>query len=763
MPITHISGASASRAINQDVAGSSLAENLRRAANSDAPSRAAASSVVLISSKDAYSNLQKQASDACFSKDGLSEFVFNSAQKTSMRDKDASALALLDCAINVHLIKESGLVGPQALKPVEEALQHLAERFQQRPSRSMVGLDLSHRTRYYDYAALTQKIDKLLSEAPGGSDKVFDNIQLQLTSAYVVDGLRGRVESDWGPLTAQDARAVMENGNFTAVAGKVLNGQLKVAKAGGTGRTLGEFIRQTLKTMDLHRTGRAADPEASRPDDQPRSMLPEQLIRCCGGHGSVPNITVSPTMSTGGVNVGLTEAQVRDIIRDMQRQDNGGAVNNSQDADVKVAGNDRSINTPRATIIHGIPPALISSAVKETVSQSTQTDVVERSDSSSNTEGRDGLNEEGGVADSDCVPQPVALASVSNTSASSTSSIPPPPPRPEDNPLLAASRFVREVAVGSGSSVIDDAIASSPIDVEPFVSAAETQSEDSDVARLLSTLRNGSADISIRTNNLPAAYVIDFGLPLSKRNENFNRSVSEAIQFGVKPMTEFVALKQLISHGETLVNLQKNPVYQAAAEFNSSFASRMTLLLNARDNAAIPAAFKPGQLPYVNGAASGQPAIVETPGTPTAEEFLTMLNAGNAGVRVVLNNLPGQAPINFNGDVDAQGNNTAVNNFNKQIKSVLQLHATVHPAFEQIRADLGEGKSQVEMRENPAYVALCMHSPALENRLNRLVYASKRGNDSADRNGADSPEVNLTAGRNHYLSFNPSSLALVNR
>ena len=147
----------------------------------------------------------------------------------------------------------------------------------------------------------------------------------------------------------------------------------------------------------------------------------------------------------------------------------------------------------------------------------------------------------------------------------------------------------------------------------------------------------------------------------------------------------------------------------------------------------------------------------------TAEEFLAMLNAGNAGVRVVLNNLPERAPVNFNGDVDAQGNNNAVINFNKQIKSVLQLQTTAHPAFEQIRADLGEGKSQVEMRGNPAYVALCMHSPALENRLNRLVNASKRGNGSADRNGADSPKVNLTAGRNHYLSFNPNSLALVNR
>ena len=554
----------------------------------------------------------------------------------------------------------------------------------------------------------------------------------------------------------------MENGNFTAVAGKVLNGQLKVAKAGGTGRTLGEFIRQTLKTMDLHRTGRAADPAASRPDDQPRSMLPEQLIRCCGGHGSVPNITVSPTITTGSVNVGLTEAQVRDIISDVLRKDNGGAVNDSQGADVRVADNDPPIKPPRATIANDASSAFTSNTAKKTLSQSTQTDVVERSDSSSDTEGSDWFNEERGVADGEFVSQPVTLATVSNTGALSLASIPPPPPMP-DYLLPATSRFVREVTGGSGSPVLDNTIALSSIDVEPIVPVAEAQPEDSDVARLLSALRDGSADISIRANNLPAAYVIDFGLPLSKRNENFNRSLSEAIQLGFNPMQAFVDLKSSVDNGMSLADLQKDPAYQAAAEFNSSFASRMTLLLNARDNAGIPAAFKPGHLPYVNGAVSGQPAIVETPGTPTAEAFLAMLNAGNAGVRVVLNNLPERAPVNFNGDVDAQGNNTAVINFNKQIKSVLQLQTTAHPAFEQIRADLGEGKSQVEMRGNPAYVALCMHSPALENRLNRLVNASKRGNGSADRNGADSPKVNLTAGRNHYLSFNPNSLALVNR
>lgn len=756
MTITNISGACAPRFVEPGVPGSSLSENLQRAANTDPLPRAAgASDSVLISAKEAYANLQSQASEACFTKEGLSGFVFNSAQKTSAHNKDASARALLDCAVNLHLMRSSGLVAPEALKPVETALEKLAERFQQRPAMSLVTMDLKHRTRYNDYHALTQKIDQLLKEAPAGADKVFDHVQLQLTSAYVVDGLRARVESDWGALTAQDARAVMENGNFTDAAGKVLKGQLKLAKAGGTGQALGEFVRQTLNTLDLHRTGRTAGPDANRHNDPLRSVLPNQLVCCYGGLGGMPNITISPTMTNGHNINDFTDMPTRDILREELGKYNSGA-SPPPGTHATITTNDSSTSTSSGTGSDGVVPQLISNLDKETASQSTQTDAVEHSNFSSDTEIGDGFGNDQEVDEKTLV-QPILSAEGEDRDLSFADYQPSPPF--SENALPASSN------TGDGSSSVVNNTTPLPLNYspEPAVHATNMQSENSDTANLLSTLRNGSADISIRTNNLPDAYVIDFGRPLSKRNENFNRSVSEAIQLGFDPMQAFIDLKSSLADGMSLANLQKDPAYQAAAEFNSSFALRMTLLLNARDNAAIPAAFKPGQLPYVNGAASGQPAIIETPGTPTAEEFLTMLNAGNAGVRVVLNNLPGQAPINFNGDVDAQGNNTAVSNFNKQIKSVLQLHATVHPAFEQIRADLGEGKSQVEMRENPAYVALCTHSPALESRLNRLVYASKRGNDSADRNGADSPEVNLTAGRNHYLSFNPSSLALVNR
>ena len=251
MPISNISGASASapRSIYPDVASSALSENLHRAANVEAPTRAAVTSTIVeVSSKDAYSHLQRRASEACFSNNGLSELVFRNAQKSSLDDKNSSALALLDCAVNVQLIRTSGLVSQQALKPVEKALQHLAERFQKRPSRSMVGYDPSHSTRHYDYKALIQKIDKLLSEAPGGSDKVFDNINLQLISAYSVDSLLGRGESDEGQLSAQGPRFVMENGNLTEVTGRVLNLPMKWNKAEGNGQSLGFFIRHALSS-----------------------------------------------------------------------------------------------------------------------------------------------------------------------------------------------------------------------------------------------------------------------------------------------------------------------------------------------------------------------------------------------------------------------------------------------------------------------------------------------------------------------------------
>lgn len=246
-----------------------------------------------IDSKAAYLDLQKQAADSCFLDASLRNFVLSSAQKTNSYGKDASAVALMECAVNLHLLEAQG-VDSQGLRDAKSALDDLAGKFQARPAWSLVTMDLKHKSRYEAYQKLTRQIDNLLSKNPAGTGEIFESIQLQLARDYLVDGLRAGVENRWGPLTAQSVRELMQHADLTPAAANTLDGQLKIAKAGGNGQTLGEFIRQTLKVLDLHRPGKFEAAAVDDPAAPQKPQIAECLHHCCGhsGGGGQPTITV---------------------------------------------------------------------------------------------------------------------------------------------------------------------------------------------------------------------------------------------------------------------------------------------------------------------------------------------------------------------------------------------------------------------------------------------------------------------------------------
>ena len=268
--------------------------NLQKAANTDDSLVVAkATGSVSTDSKAAYLDLQKRAAKSCFLNASLGTFVLSSAQKTNSYGKDASAVALMECAVNLHLLEIQG-VDWQSLSTAKIALEALASKFQERPALSIVTLDLNDETRYQAYQKLTRQIDKLLSNNPAGTGEIFESIQLQLAQNYLVDGLRGRVENSWGPLTAQSVRELMQHSDLTPAAANALSGQLELAKAGGNGQTLGEFIRQTLKVLDLRRPGKFEAPSVNDPAAPQKPQIAECLHHCCGhgGGGGQPTITV---------------------------------------------------------------------------------------------------------------------------------------------------------------------------------------------------------------------------------------------------------------------------------------------------------------------------------------------------------------------------------------------------------------------------------------------------------------------------------------
>jgi hypothetical protein len=275
--------------------------NLQKAANTERPVISGSFTHAATDSKTAYFNLQQQAAASCFSNEGVRAFVLGSAQKTSAFGKDASAAALMECAVNLHLLASQP--GDKTdLNQAKDNLEALAKLFQKRPEISVVNLGLTNTSRYYAFDALTRQIDKLLETAPDGTNKTFDAIQLQLAENYLVDGLRGGVEASWGPLTAQSVKQVMQHANFSVAAGKALESQLKIAKAGGSSQSLGEFVRQTLKTLDLHRPGNNAGPAANDPVG-PQGPRIQDHLRCCRGcgGGAVTNTATGGSVTINGL------------------------------------------------------------------------------------------------------------------------------------------------------------------------------------------------------------------------------------------------------------------------------------------------------------------------------------------------------------------------------------------------------------------------------------------------------------------------------
>ena len=271
-----------------------LWSHLQTAANTDhSLVTAQTTGGVPTNSKAAYLDLQKRAAASCFLDVSLQDFVLRSAQKTDSHGADNSAVALMECAVNLHLLEAKG-VDAQGLRDAKIALDDLAGKFQARPAWSLVTMDLKHKSRYEAYQKLSGQIDNLLRNNAAGSGEIFESIQLQLAQDYLVDGLRAGVENRWGPLTAQSVRELMQHADLTPAAASTLDGQLKIAKAGGNGQALGEFVRQTLRVLDLHRRGKFEAAAVNDPAAPQKPQIAECLHHCCGhgGGGGQPTITV---------------------------------------------------------------------------------------------------------------------------------------------------------------------------------------------------------------------------------------------------------------------------------------------------------------------------------------------------------------------------------------------------------------------------------------------------------------------------------------
>lgn len=303
-----------------------LWSHLQTAANTDhSLVTAQTTGGVPTNSKAAYLDLQKRAAASCFLDVSLQDFVLRSAQKTDSHGADNSAVALMECAVNLHLLEAKG-VDAQGLRDAKIALDDLAGKFQARPAWSLFTLDLKHKSRYEAYQKLTRQIDNLLSKNPAGTGEIFESIQLQLAQDYLVDGLRAGVENRWGPLTAQSVRELMQHADLTPAAASTLDGQLKIAKAGGNGQALGEFVRQTLRVLDLHRRGKFEAAAVNDPAAPQKPQIAECLHHCCGhgGGGGQPTITVKGAKAIA--NLDGMDKRLRAVIEKMFEDSEPGPV-----------------------------------------------------------------------------------------------------------------------------------------------------------------------------------------------------------------------------------------------------------------------------------------------------------------------------------------------------------------------------------------------------------------------------------------------------
>lgn len=332
-----------------------LWSHLQTAANTDhSLVTAQTTGGVPTNSKAAYLDLQKRAAASCFLDVSLQDFVLRSAQKTDSHGADNSAVALMECAVNLHLLEAKG-VDAQGLRDAKIALDDLAGKFQARPAWSLVTMDLKHKSRYEAYQKLTRQIDNLLSKNPAGTGEIFESVQLQLAKDYLVDGLRAGVESRLGPLTAHSVRELMQHADLTPAAAKALDSQLKIAKAGGNGQTLGEFIRQTLKVLDLHRPGKFEAPAVNDPAAPQKPQMAECLHRCCGhgGGGGQPSITVKGAKAIAN-SAGMDE-RLRAFIEKMLEKSGPGPL--VRPALTTVGTNTEQVALPQDELLNLDPPS----------------------------------------------------------------------------------------------------------------------------------------------------------------------------------------------------------------------------------------------------------------------------------------------------------------------------------------------------------------------------------------------------------------------
>lgn len=208
-----------------------------------------------VSAHTAFQDLAESSLNACLDTDATVRFIADAALGGSLSNTAQSAKALRDCAINLRILKEVG-VGGVEMERAEALLKVVAESFMARPEIAATTYDLRNPKRYERLQQLKSGIDRLIDQAEGGRQRVFQQALNALATNYVVDGQRiGFEQRGGGYLNARGAADVMRHGTLSDVARQALDASLgKAMEAESAGMGLSESIRHMLGALDLHRT-----------------------------------------------------------------------------------------------------------------------------------------------------------------------------------------------------------------------------------------------------------------------------------------------------------------------------------------------------------------------------------------------------------------------------------------------------------------------------------------------------------------------------
>jgi|GEM_PF-4178372 len=639
---------------------STLSDNLSFAANSNRlQSTGITAGPVPISSKQAYAALGNEAL-SCFRNKDLASFIEGSASKG-----DDSAKAILKMAVTLHLLRSSIEVRANDLQGPQDALEALAARFKERPALSVMTRDASHPSRYDEYQRLKKSVDTLLSKVD--TAKVFETVQLGLAQKFVVDGLRGGAEHSWGQLDANSAKNVMANGNWSAAAGKALESQLKLAKAGGNSGALAELISQTLKALDLSRPGREVAPE--KPGNEPPKI--SDHLRCCHGCGN-GGVTQNANPVINVYPPGYTGVGGLDNLTDVVKQAVADRLGNFQ------------IASP-------------SEATKTTQTVSVQTDDRGLSDGGRDlsTAGSSGVHsyDEGlSLGDDDLLSD--AGADVREAGGNSST-----------YPSLAtfnSSGDEGERTVSVDTDLNDDSTPGSRL--QPLATAVSARNPSSE------SLENSSGSgitapashpvgVTLARNNLPDAYVDHMGITAVRRNELFNESLASVVQLGVHAKPVFAEFKNLIKEGAALNKLKEHAVYPVLEKMSPAAIKKLAELIQARDR--------------VESLVGG----VDSEGRSSTPTDLDA--AVGRGIKVNVRNLPGTIAPSFN-RVDVAANRAT---FYGRVASAFDVQPGAHSDIAAFKRDLADGKNALD---TPVGVAVRKQFPGPASIIDRLIRAYER-------------------------------------